>query len=142
MNMSGPPGLRGLALVFGICLVAGLIAGVATGLLDQVEGWIGTALTALTITVTMGLALWATLNWWRRSDEAVREAHKWAWLWGGSGGMAAGMILLMTAFIRLPDDALPAWSTAEALQNGAMIVILAQLAGYCLAWAAWWLRHR
>ena len=34
---------------------------------------------------------WLALNYWRAIDEAAREAQKWAWFWGGSGGMAAAL---------------------------------------------------
>ena len=82
---------------------------------------------------------------WRRLDEAAREAHKWAWYWGGSFGMAAGFALVVLLGRTAPTlgGLLPADAPAMAMMAmGAMILMLSQLLGLFVAWAFWWWRAR
>lgn len=50
------------------------------------------ALTALSVVWLLVFVIWA----WKRTDEAAREAHKFAWFWGGSFGALAGLLLILT----------------------------------------------
>ncbi len=130
-------------MVIGITLVGGLAGGGAAMFSDQ-PGPLGTALTIAFITLAMAIALAACVWWWRGIDEAAREAHKWAWWWGGSSGMAVGATLLLTLTLR--DDGSPPQgvgsSAAELVAGGMMAILLFQMAGYGIAWAVWWLKHR
>mgnify|MGYP001809544166 FL=1 len=87
---------------------------------------------------------WVSLIWWRTIDELARQAHATAWFWGGSLGMTAGWLALSFASV-LPAPLL-AWlqgsDAAEAAWRGGTVVAAAALAGYGLAWAAFWLRRR
>src|SRR5690606_32033253 len=47
--------------------------------------WVGGVLTILGVP-------YVTL-WWKQADEGVREAHKWAWFWGGGSGLLGGIVL-------------------------------------------------
>ena len=132
-----------LLVVFGVGLIGG-VAGAGGALLNDQPGPLGLALTAGLMAATMAVAFAACIWWWRGIDEAAREAHKWAWWWGGSGGMAVGAILLLTLTLR-DDGSTPAdvgLSAAELLAGGMYAILLFQLAGYGVAWAAWWLKHR
>ena len=79
-------------------------------------------------------------------DEAAREAHKSAWYWGGTAGMAVGGVAMVlsrlpqAASIRIPTlgDPTPAGYAA----TGAMMMLCLMLLGYTLAWAWWWLARR
>lgn len=89
---------------------------------------------------------------WVRLDEPAREAHKFAWWWGGASGMAAAVI----ACAALPFIAGAPDQIAELLQSryrggppqavafvtGVLAAALAQLAGYAIVWAGWWLAKR
>src|SRR5436190_19665627 len=92
-------------------------------------------------------ALVATCNYWRSIDEAAREAQKWAWFWGGSMGMALGVLAIAIGFVR-PEwfdiaAMLPEHATAlSGIFYGAMAMVAAQFAGFLLAWAYWWARRR
>ena len=73
----------------------------------------------------------------------MREAHKWAWWWGGSTGMAMGAALMLTAqwgpgqFSALAD-----MEPLNAFAMGIGLVIGLQAIGYVVAWAWWWLSRR
>lgn len=89
------------------------------------------------------LGVWLTAMYWRRLDEAAREAHKWAWFWGGNAVLlpvVLGVLLLMGR----PDVPAPLWPGLEAsdagyVATGGLLVILSLIVGYGLAWLYWWL---
>ena len=137
----------GLGIFMLVVLATGLIGGLAGAggaALNDLEGPLGLILTLALMAVTMALAFAACIWWWRGIDEAAREAHKWAWWWGGSGGMAVGAILLLTLTLRdgPPLMAGAAVDAAELIAGGMYAILFFQLAGYSLAWAIWWLKHR
>lgn len=136
-----PPGRRPIPkarAMVGLLLV-GAASGLAVGLASAFDAAypivIGIAV------VAMALAGALTVVWWRAADEAVREAHKWAWYWGGSAGLAVGMILMLTVH-HAGLEALVGDDPREAFVMGMMSLALCQLAGYALAWAGWWLARR
>ena len=140
-----PLGVRAFALVMGAMLVLGGLAGGASAILGDQPGPVGTAVTAALVTAAMAVGFTACLWWWRGIDEAAREAHKWAWWWGGSGGMTVGCVLLLTLMLRAEEQSLPAKlgsTPADIFVSGMMCILLFQMAGYSLAWAGWWLKHR
>lgn len=139
------PSWGSFAWVSAISLAAGAVAGAASAFLNDVDGVAGSAAVVGVVTVALGVAIYACLSWWRRLDEAAREAHKWAWFWGGSAGMAAGFTVLITLYFRSDDAAmgpLADMPVAEALYAGALFIVLSQAIGYAVAWTVWWLRHR
>ncbi|MDR6626990.1 hypothetical protein [Caulobacter segnis] len=92
--------------------------------------------------VLLLLAVGSSIVYWRNIDEAAREAHKFAWFWGGS----SAMLLTLLVALLVGDTRLVAvmgqQSPAEWFSFGVTTVIAAQLIGYGLAWAGWWLRQR
>ncbi|PHY17507.1 hypothetical protein [Caulobacter sp. BP25] len=93
----------------------------------------------------VGLALLAAITsvvYWRNIDEAAREAHKFAWFWGGSSAM---LLVLPVPFL-IGDARLVALLGQHAPTDwfaiGVTALIIAQLIGYGLVWAGWWLRQR
>ena len=132
-----------LLVIIGIAVIGG-VAGAAAALFADRPGPLGTGLTVGFISLAMAIAMAACVWWWRGIDEAAREAHKWAWWWGGSGGMTVGAVLLLTLSLRDDDaGALGAGvSAADLVASGVFAILLFQLAGYGIAWAAWWLKHR
>ncbi len=96
--------------------------------------------------VMMAVGLAVTVVYWKRLDEAAREAHKWAWFWGGIGAYCLA-VLVLTWLVTLPPDLdLPAFvgrtDPAALISLGASAVILGQTAAYLVAWCFWWLRNR
>lgn len=140
-----PLGGRAFALAMGATLVLGGLAGAGSAFLGDQPGPVGTAVAAALVTAAMAVGFTVCVWWWRGIDEAAREAHKWAWWWGGSGGMAVGAVLLLTLMLRAGEQPLPASlgsTPADIFVSGMMSILLFQMAGYSLAWASWWLKHR
>ncbi|MGX1744962.1 MULTISPECIES: hypothetical protein [unclassified Brevundimonas] len=116
-------------LTVGLCAltVVGVSATAATPFWP--EAW-GRAPSIGVVILAAGLAVFLalhTLYWWRSLDEAAREAHKWAWWWGGNLGLVAGgaaVVIAALAGVNLLPAALP--HTDAAL----------------IAWCGWWIARR
>ena len=129
--------------VLGWCLLGGMVVGGVMALLEHFGGPAAAPLRAALSVAALVAVMAVTLVWWRGADEAVREAHKWAWFWGGSFGMAVGLAGLLAldgdgVVLALPPDAGP----NAALMLGALGMLGLMLVGYLIAWAVWWLRRR
>lgn len=92
-------------------------------------------------------AFWVGLAWMRSIDEAAREAHKSAWYWGGTAGMAVGGVGVILA--TLPQAESLSFAAFEGrtdpaayMAAGAMGMMLLMLVGYSIAWDVWWLARR
>jgi hypothetical protein len=145
--------LKTSVVVGGGLLATGLIAGVAIGYLSSsgADMVVNTAAFWIVVAIAvaaMVAALWFSFLWMRSIDEAAREAHKWAWYWGGSSGMAAGGVLIMLA--ALPQAAqvsIPNWFIERAdpaayAATGAFGMLSLMIIGYLIAWGCWWLARR
>jgi hypothetical protein len=140
-----PLGLGGYVLTFGVTALVAALAGIGSATFGDQPGAVGLGLTIAMISVAMAVGFAACLWWWRGIDEAAREAHKWAWWWGGSGGMAVGGVVLLSLMARDDATPLPAGigpDAGDVFVAGMLAVLLFQLAGYVIAWAGWWLKHR
>ncbi|AYG95194.1 hypothetical protein D8I30_08370 [Brevundimonas naejangsanensis] len=99
------------------------------------------------VVLAAGLAVFIALHslyWWRSLDEAAREAHKWAWWWGGNLGFVAGGAAVVLAAVA-GVDLLPArvpHTEAALIALGVVAAFAAQAVGYGLAWCAWWIARR
>jgi hypothetical protein len=85
---------------------------------------------------------------WKRTDEAAREAHKFAALWGAPFALLALLvglpIVAVTVFHAKLQPGLShldqsPWSLVMA---GVMLSGVVQSLGYTVAWAGWWVRRR
>ena len=139
----------GCVVAFGAAFALGYYDGYreahAPGSTDGgISGWLFLAFAAVGMTV----GVWVSAIWMRSIDEAAQEAHKWAWYWGGSIGMAvAGVIGMMavlpqSALVTLPSVFPDRADPAAYMATGAVGMGLLMMAGYTIAWAVWWLRHR
>lgn len=147
MTATPRPRRPGSAARIGILLIATMAGGIAVGAiyagLEAAGAVPGPLVAILALVVLFGLMIAGTLWWWRRADEAVREAHKWAWYWGGSVGMCVGLGAVMLANIYGRDAPIPdGMSMADVLSVGAMITLAPMLIGYLVAWIAWWFAMR
>lgn len=104
---------------------------------------------AAAMAVTTGLfvvGIGGAVLYWRRLDEAAREAHKFAWYWGGS----AGLMVALAAFVGLRAAGLDPLELGvvggddpyDYFTLGVLGVTLSQIAGYTVAWAGWWIARR
>lgn len=126
-----------------LVLAAVMLTSVALAVGMQVSGLHPAFPVRLAIGLVIVVAgIWAACRYWRNVDEAGREAQKWAWFWGGSIGMAAGMILLALAAVGRIDVVPADTAPRMLLFYGAGVMIVAQLAGFLAAWIYWWARRR
>lgn len=137
---------RGGPALFALVMLASLVVGMACAIGAAVltgVGWSAVAAGALTASLAMAAAVLIVVWWWRRLDEAAREAHKWAWFWGGNVGLAVAAAAFLT-LIRMDLDAsdLAAYGPADMIALGIALTLFLQLIGYTLAWAGWWLARR
>lgn len=138
----------GLVVLIALVLMAGAGVGyfAAQGSVDPDRGivWVMGAFVTLLMIGSMA----AGIAWMRSIDEAAQEAHKWAWYWGGSGGMAVGGVLICLATLpQAGSIRIPSWldgrtDPAAYATTGAFAMMLLMLIGYIVAWVWWWLRRR
>lgn len=133
---------RWLVALFVLAFGLGGVIGVA-GAMSQGAGLGALVLMAAAIVTLVALGVWMTAMYWRRIDEAAREAHKWAWFWGGNVALLP-LILGFFFLLERPDLGAPLWPGLEATPSGyavtgGLIVVFALLVGYGLAWLYWWL---
>jgi len=93
--------------------------------------------------LTLGvITLWLSYRWWVGVDEAVREAHKFSWFWGGSAGLVI-VIAIAVALAQIAGGSVGqlGLSPTEAglIATGISITVGLMLIGYGLCWAGWWL---
>lgn len=92
------------------------------------------------------VALQASLRWWKEADEAVKEAHKSGWYWGGSAGLSAAGGLMGALFAIPPEVSLRRFALlpgdAGLVATGLLTALGLAFLGYWVAWAIWWLRNR
>lgn len=133
----------------GFILAFMAIIGGAVGFLRGL-GVIGTAanpqIAVIAIFVTIALAMAVSIVWWKSADEAVREAHKWAWYWGGSCGLMVVMVIYFLSVLTGGEfgESLMNYLGAEGagFEFGIMTGVVPPICGYIIAWGIWWLRHR
>ena len=143
--------ILGLSGLLAICLIL-VLAGIAVGYGSE-RG--GPSAEASVPFVMVGLALvlmtgsfWIGVLWMRSIDEAAREAHKWAWYWGGTAGMAVGGVLMLLSGIprrsplQVPLVMGGTPDPAGYAASGAFALMMMMTLGYTIAWAIWWWRHR
>lgn len=93
-----------------------------------------------------------TMYAWARLDETSREAHKFAWFWGGTLAMVAIMLVAVGAvaspIIGEPIAAFVASQAKSAATPeagffvGVFSAAVIQVLGYGLVWTCWWLSKR
>jgi hypothetical protein len=146
MNASPPKRRRRLNLlaILGLTVATGLTVGLIAGLIETFGGSGTKALQASVLGVGVLVGMLISIRWWRDADEAVREAHKWAWYWGGSAGIAVVVVLFVLSGWDLITLNIPPYGDGPdgAILSGSALTLGIMLAGYLIAWAAWWLRHR
>lgn len=138
-----------IAGFFALAAFAGFVMGAVR---NAGEGTFGAGVGLIWLALPLALvvaagSLWFGAVWMKSIDEAAQEAHKWAWYWGGSTGMAVAMVGFLLAFMpqstgwTLPTIGGRTDAVAYAVTGGGFVIVL-MLAGYSLAWALWWFQRR
>ncbi len=100
------------------------------------------------LVVVIGWALAFAGMAWKHTDEAAREAHKFAALWGAPFAMLALLVGLPIVAVGVfhaelkPGTAVVSGSPWGLVMAGVMLAGVVQGLGYLAAWAGWWLRRR
>lgn len=118
-----------------------LVSGVLVGILLE-EAALSTPVRTLLILALVPILSLACWLYWRRLDEAAREAHKFAWYWGGSIGLGiagAAMVVVQRSGLEFLPPGMPA---GELVAFGITLCMVAQVVCYGLVWAWWWLARR
>lgn len=84
--------------------------------------------------------------WWKQTDEAVREAHKTAWFWGGGIGVILAIVfgLLDAVFNGAIARKIATLIFGQCgygdygVEFGIYIAVLFASIGYTINWALWW----
>lgn len=125
--------------LFAIGVLAGGVMGLKHFMGIELADW--AKLVVLVVALVMAAVL--TWTWWKSLDEVAREAHKFAWYWGGSAGMAvAGALMILVDSGRIAAPQILLHGSDSAFAAGAMTVLGAEVIGYLVAWAGWWWSHR
>lgn len=134
----------GYLSMLGVSLLVGMVVGGLSALIDAFGGAAADPLRIALLALSIMAVVWVCIAWWRDADEAVREAHKWAWYWGGSTGMASVLGLFALSTWGVVDVTLPPLGSGpdDLIMTGVALTVGAQGVGYGIAWALWWLRHR
>jgi hypothetical protein len=99
--------------------------------------WMLTAAYAAAMAWALGF-IWL---YWRRLDEAAKEAQKFAWFVGSIGALVLSAPIMM--FFRLGALPLPHGVTPGVYFGlGWVMLGLFQLLGFLIAWAGWWWAKR
>lgn len=97
--------------------------------------------------VAMIGAVWIAVAWMRSIDEAAQEAHKAAWYWGGTAGLALGGVPIILATLPHAEsiDFPTLWGRTDPAAyaaTGAFAILALMTVGYIVVWAWWWMRRR
>lgn len=103
------------------------------------------AIAGIVVAAGMIIAGWASCRFGGRLDEAMLEAVKWAWLWGGSAGIGVAMGVAVWgygAFMTAGAGFALTPQTAGAIGFGAALVVGVQMIFHLCLWAYWWRAKR
>lgn len=133
---------RWIVALFGLSVALGAVLGIFSGMTRGATP-VALIVMALVVVGLTALMLWLMAMYWRRIDEAAREAHKWAWFWGANVALIPA-VLGFVILLERPDLEAPLWPGFEAtpahyVATGGLIVIGLLMVGYGVAWLGWWL---
>ena len=124
------------------CGLFGGAVGAGGALLSEFDLALPPALVFGASLVAVAVFFWVCVVYWRNIDEAAREAHKFAWFWGGTGGLLSmlplGALVGNERLLAVFSERSP----GEWVALGFLALLTAQLIGYALVWVGWWLRQR
>ena len=137
----------GLVVILALVFLAGIVAGYLGAQGVVAEGSVKLWIAAVFAVLMMAGAMWGGAAWMGSIDEAAREAHKSAWYWGGTGGMAvAGVGVIMASLPQASSLTLVGINgrtdAAAYMAAGAIGLLVLMMLGYGVAWGIWWLARR
>lgn len=136
-----PRQTRAQAVLIG-CGFMGGVTGFFWGFLEGLDRPLPMPIQLTLALVLLTALVGASIYYWRLIDEAAREAHKFAWFWGGSTALGLALPVLFFIDAATWEALLGAHDTRYWVMAGVQAVVLIQLAGYILVWVGWWLARR
>lgn len=124
------------------CALFGAFLGAGSVVLQKLEIAVSRPVFFVAILAIVAAAFVVNVIYWRNIDEAAREAHKFAWLWGGVSGLLVALPLAALINSERLVAVMGERSPAEWVMFGVTAALVAQVIGYGLVWAGWWLRQR
>ena len=128
-------------LLFVVMVASGLLLGFGARAVNLSGGALIAMVALLVVAAGFGGVVY-----WRRLDEAAREAHKFAWYWGGSFGMGLAVAVAVTLTRGDFDPLLARMGEATGPGNfvglGMMAAMGVQAVCYLVVWAGWWISKR
>jgi len=121
------------------CIFVGAVTGFFWGFLEGLERPLPAPVQLMLAAILLVVVIGSSIYYWRLIDEAAREAHKFAWFWGGSTALALALPVLLLIDASIWEALLGAHDTRYWVMAGVLAVVLVQMAGYVLAWVGWWL---
>jgi len=121
------------------CGVFGALIGAGGALVNRMEIEIPMPVVAIGSAISLIAIAGLSLVYWRMIDEAAREAHKFAWFWGGMAGTAVALMIGAITDSAWLVAMYGPLNPAGWLVLGMGALLIAQAIGYGLAWAGWWL---
>jgi hypothetical protein len=136
-----------VASLYGVAVVGAI--GLELGLLGPAIR-LGRAAQVALLIAGVAWGLWFAAMAWNRTDEAAREAHKFAAFWGAPFALLALIlgfpaVAVLVFHVELHPGAQLFNAAREhwgLIMAGIVLAGLAQVVGYGLAWAGWWLKRR
>ena len=128
--------------MFVACGLFGAVVGAGHALMEDMDVTLSRGVLFGGALLAVAAGFIASVVYWRNIDEAAREAHKFAWFWGGSGGL---LVMPPLGFLITSDRLVTVMgqrSPGEWVVFGMAAMLGAQIIGYGLVWAGWWLRQR
>ncbi|MFZ4607062.1 MAG: hypothetical protein ACOYM5_12470 [Caulobacter sp.] len=131
-----------LAGVFLAAIGLGAVAGGAAGVLGALGLVARPPAYAVAVLLAGFGALWFSFGWWKQTDEAVREAHKTSWFWGGSAGLVV-VGAIAVALFGITEGMVGGQygltrQDAGMVLAGIVLTVVLMLIGYGICWAGWW----
>lgn len=122
--------------------ISGGVLGLGSGLLSGLSINLPEPLVFGASVVAVVALFWVSVIYWRNIDEAARAAHTFAWFWGGAGGILVMLPVCVLVNAERLVAVLGQRDPFEWATLGFVSLLTAQLVGYGLVWAGWWLRQR
>jgi hypothetical protein len=126
----------------GIMAVLALVGGIGGAVFaagSDLGFAVAPALLASGALIAMIVLTLVSVVYWRNLDEAAREAHKFAWFWGGSASLVLVIpILPLVSTTRLVAAFGPHPPSDWAI-GGVLAFLGLQITCYGLIWLGWWL---
>lgn len=123
-------------------LLVGGIGGAVFAASDDLGFTVAPAVLASGALVATIVLTVASVIYWRNLDEAAREAHKFAWFWGGSASLALTLPILPLLNTARLEAMFGPHPPGDWVIGGVLGLLGLQVAAYGLAWIGWWLVRR